>query len=46
MPTSVSSEIVVKRYYLNCLAQASYLVAHNGRAFVIDPRRDVDIYLK
>ena len=41
-----SNDLVVKRYYLNCLAQASFVVAHNGRAFVIDPRRDVSIYLR
>jgi rhodanese-related sulfurtransferase len=35
------------QYYLDCLSQASYLVGdeHTGRAVVVDPRRDIDIYL-
>ncbi|AUY48382.1 MBL fold metallo-hydrolase [Streptomyces sp. CB01881] len=35
------------QYYLDCLSQASYLVADEttGRAVVVDPRRDVDEYL-
>ncbi|MFE2111226.1 rhodanese-like domain-containing protein [Kitasatospora sp. NPDC059463] len=35
------------QYYLDCLSQASYLVADEatGRAVVIDPRRDVDEYV-
>ncbi|EDQ86003.1 uncharacterized protein MONBRDRAFT_28783 [Monosiga brevicollis MX1] len=36
----------VDTYYLECLAQASYLVAHEGQAFLIDPRRDIEIYVK
>jgi hydroxyacylglutathione hydrolase len=39
--------MVLRQYYLGCLAQASYLVAdeRSGRAVIIDPRRDVDEYL-
>jgi glyoxylase-like metal-dependent hydrolase (beta-lactamase superfamily II) len=39
--------MVLRQYYLGCLAQASYLVAdeRSGRAVVVDPRRDVDEYL-
>jgi hydroxyacylglutathione hydrolase len=39
--------MVLRQYYLGCLAQASYLVAdeRSGRAAVVDPRRDVDEYL-
>ena len=35
------------QFYLDCLSQASYLVGDEdtGRAVVVDPRRDVDIYL-
>ncbi|MGW4379590.1 MBL fold metallo-hydrolase [Kitasatospora sp. NPDC004531] len=35
------------QYYLDCLSQASYLIADEttGRAVVVDPRRDVDEYL-
>lgn len=39
--------MVIRQYYLGCLAQASYLVGDevSGRAAVIDPRRDVDVYV-
>ena len=35
------------QYYLDCLSQASYLIGDEGtgRAVVVDPRRDVEIYL-
>lgn len=35
------------QYYLDCLSQASYLVGdeQTGRAVVVDPRRDIDVYL-
>ncbi|MFG3487635.1 rhodanese-like domain-containing protein [Streptomyces sp. NPDC047972] len=35
------------QYYLDCLSQASYLIADEGtgRAVVVDPRRDVSQYL-
>lgn len=35
----------LQQYYLACLAHASYLLSDNGEAAVIDPRRDVDIYI-
>ena len=34
-----------KQFYLGCLAQASYLIGDAGEAAVVDPRRDVDVYL-
>src|SRR4030081_2152268 len=39
--------MIVKQFYLNCLAHASYLVGdeHTHIAAVIDPQRDVDQYL-
>lgn len=37
--------VQVERYYLGCLAHASYLVGSGGKAAVIDPQRDVDLYL-
>jgi hypothetical protein len=35
------------QYYLDCLSQASYLIAdeRSGLAAVVDPRRDVQAYL-
>ena len=38
--------VQVERFYLGCLAHASYMVASQGAAAVIDPQRDVDIYLR
>ena len=35
----------LKQFYLGCLAHASYLVASEGEAAVVDPRRDVEEYL-
>jgi len=35
-----------KQFYLGCLAQASYMIGSEGEAAVVDPRRDVDIYLE
>ena len=35
----------VERFYLGCLAHASYMIASDGMAAVIDPQRDVDIYV-
>lgn len=39
------SGLQVRIYYLECLAHASYIVEHDGKAVVIDPRRDVDAYI-
>ena len=36
----------IKRFYLSCLAHASYLVHDGGEAAVIDPQRDVNLYLE
>ena len=35
-----------KQFYLGCLAHASYMVGSDGKAAVVDPRRDVDEYLR
>jgi hydroxyacylglutathione hydrolase len=35
-----------EQFYLGCLAHASYILASQGEAIVVDPQRDVDIYLK
>jgi hydroxyacylglutathione hydrolase len=37
--------VQVERFYLGCLAHASYMIASQGVAAVIDPQRDVDIYI-
>jgi hydroxyacylglutathione hydrolase len=38
--------VLVERFYLGCLAHASYFVCSDGAAAVIDPQRDVEIYLE
>src|ERR1700722_1936214 len=35
-----------EQFYLGCLAHASYMLASEGEAMVVDPQRDVDLYLK
>jgi len=39
--------MIFESYYLECLSQASYLVADEStkRAAIIDPQRDIDLYL-
>lgn len=38
--------VQIERFYLTCLAHASYMIASEGVAAVIDPQRDVDIYIQ
>jgi len=38
--------VQVERFYLGCLAHASYFVHSEGVAAVVDPQRDVEIYLE
>ncbi len=35
-----------EQFYLGCLAHASYMFGSNGEAVVVDPQRDVEIYLE
>jgi len=35
-----------EQFYLGCLAHASYVLASEGEAVVVDPQRDVELYLK
>ena len=39
--------MILKQFYLNCLAHASYLIGDEatGEAAVVDPQRDIDQYL-
>ncbi|PYR59331.1 MAG: MBL fold metallo-hydrolase [Acidobacteria bacterium] len=39
--------MILKQFYLNCLAHASYLIGDEGTqtAAVVDPQRDIDQYL-
>jgi len=36
----------VKQLYTGCLSEAAYFITSEGEAVVIDPLRDVDVYLK
>jgi len=40
------ASVEIEHFYLGCLAHASYLVSSEGIAAIIDPQRDVDIYLE
>jgi hydroxyacylglutathione hydrolase len=35
-----------RQFYLGCLAHASYLIGSGNEAAVVDPQRDVDIYIE
>jgi hydroxyacylglutathione hydrolase len=35
-----------EQFYLGCLAHASYMLGSEGHAIVVDPQRDVEIYLQ
>jgi hydroxyacylglutathione hydrolase len=39
--------MLLKQYYLNCLAHASYLIGDesSGTAVIVDPQRDIDRYV-
>jgi glyoxylase-like metal-dependent hydrolase (beta-lactamase superfamily II)/rhodanese-related sulfurtransferase len=43
-----SHAMIVKQFYLPCLAHASYMIADEGTktAVVVDPQRDIDQYLQ
>ena len=40
--------MIFTQYYLDCLSHASYLIGDEttGRAVVVDPRRDIDEYVR
>jgi hydroxyacylglutathione hydrolase len=44
--TTRSPFMYFEQFYLGCLAHASYMLGSDGEAVVVDPQRDVDIYLK
>jgi hydroxyacylglutathione hydrolase len=37
--------MIFEQFYLSCLSHASYLIGDGGEAAVVDPQRDVDLYL-
>ena len=40
--------MIFEQHYLECLSQASYFIGDEttGRAVVVDPRRDIGVYLE
>ena len=46
MEPVLTASVQIEQFFLGCLAHASYLVASEGIAAVIDPQRDVDIYIE
>ena len=42
---TASSTLYFEQFYLGCLAHASYLLGSEDEAVVVDPQRDVEIYL-
>jgi hydroxyacylglutathione hydrolase len=38
--------MVFEQFYLGCLAHASYMLGSAGEAAIVDPQRDVEIYLQ
>jgi hydroxyacylglutathione hydrolase len=38
--------VYFEQFYLSCLAHASYMIGSEGIATVIDPQRDVELYLE
>ena len=46
MAESLGEPMYFEQFYLGCLAHASYMIGSEGEAVVVDPQRDVDLYLK
>lgn len=48
MSATSASRLTFTQHYLDCLSQASYLIGDRvtGKAVVVDPRRDVEVYLE
>jgi len=44
--SAASTTMYFEQFYLGCLAHASYLLGSEGEAVVVDPQRDVDMYLQ
>src|SRR6202795_2865972 len=44
--SGLESRMYFEQFYLTCLSHASYMIGSKGEAAVVDPQRDVDIYLQ
>jgi hydroxyacylglutathione hydrolase len=38
--------MIVEQLYTNCLSEAAYFIADDGEAAVVDPLRDIDVYIQ
>ncbi len=38
-------DMFIKQLYTNCLSEAAYYIESNGEAAIVDPLRDIDVYL-
>ena len=38
--------MIIEQIYTNCLAHAAYYIESNGMVAIIDPLRDVDVYIQ
>ena len=36
----------IEQLYTNCLSEAAYFIESDGEVAIIDPLRDIDIYIK
>ena len=36
----------IQQLYTNCLSEAAYFIESEGEVAIIDPLRDIDIYIK
>jgi glyoxylase-like metal-dependent hydrolase (beta-lactamase superfamily II) len=36
----------IKQLYTGCLSEAAYYIEDNGEAAIVDPLRDIDVYLE
>src|SRR6266852_8615861 len=41
----VGGDMYIEQFYLTCLAHASYMIGSDGVAAVVDPQRDVELYI-
>jgi hydroxyacylglutathione hydrolase len=46
LASTASTAMYFEQFYLGCLAHASYLLGSEHEAVVVDPQRDVDLYLQ
>ena len=36
----------IKQLYTSCLSEAAYFIESNGEAAIVDPLRDIDVYIQ